>query len=152
MSTGELLRRFQPQLRYDSNEAFFADSAAMWTDNPANALRRASRDDRAGDLLAAARPGPGQAQLDLAFLGPSRYGGGEAAQRTDIIGSSRRDYRDQYVTLRHDRAYANRMYGRVKEDLGRLWLQYWFFYFFNDYNLAGASGFTRAIGRWFSSG
>jgi hypothetical protein len=143
---GELLRRFQPQLRYDSNEAFFADSAAIWTDNPSNTLRRASRDDRAGELLAAARPGPGQAQLNLAFLGPSRYGGGEAVQRTDLIGSSRRDYRDQYVALRGDRAYANRIYGRAKEDLGRLWLQYWFFYFFNDYNLAG--GFGLHEGDW----
>jgi len=36
----DLLRRFQPQLLYDSNEAFFADSAAEWTDNPGNVLRR----------------------------------------------------------------------------------------------------------------
>jgi hypothetical protein len=33
-----LLRRFQPQLRYDSQEAFFADSAVEWTDNLAAAL------------------------------------------------------------------------------------------------------------------
>ena len=142
----ELLHRFQPQLRYDSNEGFFADSAAMWTDNPANALRREARDGRPGDLLAAAKPGGGQAQLNLAFLGPSRYPGGDAVQPTDVIDCSRRDYRDQYVALRRDRTYANRMYGKAGEDRGRLWLQYWFFYFYNDYNLAG--GFGLHEGDW----
>jgi hypothetical protein len=135
-----LLRRYQPQLRYDSNEAFFADSAAEWTDNPANSLFREGPDDRPGDLLAAAKPESGQAQLSLDFLAPSRYTNGESVETTDFIGCSRRDYRDQYVALRRNRAYANRMYGRVKEDRGRVWLQYWFFYFYNDYNLAGGFG------------
>jgi hypothetical protein len=135
-----LLRRYQPQLRYDSNEAFFADSAAEWTDNPVNSLHRDFRDGRPGELLAAAKPESGQEQLSLDFLAPSRYANGEPVERTDFIGCSRRDYRDQYVALRRHRAYANRMYGRVKEDRGRVWLQYWFFYFYNDYNLAGGFG------------
>ena len=135
-----LLRRYQPQLRYDSNEAFFADSAAEWTDNPPNTLTRDFRDDRPGELLAAAKPQSGQAQLSLDFLAPSHYANGKSVEATDFIGCSRRDYRDQYVALRQDHAYANRMYGRVKEDRGRVWLQYWFFYFYNDYNLAGGFG------------
>jgi hypothetical protein len=146
MTAPELLRRFQPQLRYDSNEAFFSDSAAMWTDNPANALRRASEHGRPGDLLAAAKPSGGEAQLNPAYLGPSRYPGGEEVKSTDVIDCSRRDYRDQYVALRRDRTYANRMYGKAKEDRGRIWLQYWFFYFYNDYNLAG--GFGLHEGDW----
>ena len=136
----ELLQRFQPQLRYDSNEAFFADSAAEWTDNPANVLRREPGDEGPGEVIAAASPGPGQAQLDLDFLAASSYADGQTVERTDVIGSVRRDYRDQYAALRADRAYANRMYGRAKEDRGRLWLQYWFFYLYNDYNLAGGLG------------
>jgi hypothetical protein len=140
MSHEELLQRFKPQLRYDSNEAFFADSAAEWTDNPANSLRRAPHEDRPGELLAAARPEAAQAQLDLDFLGESRYGSGAAIEPTDVIGCSRHAYRDQYVAIRSDRSYANRMYGRAKEDRGRLWLQYWFFYFYNDYQLAGGFG------------
>ena len=39
----ELLRRFLPRLRYDSNEQYFADSAAQWTDNPGNELRARRR-------------------------------------------------------------------------------------------------------------
>lgn len=41
-----------------------------------------------------------------------------------------------YFDLRQREGYANRMYGRAKEDSGgRLWLQYWLYYFYNDYNL-----------------
>jgi hypothetical protein len=109
-----LLRQYQPQLRYDSNEAFFCDSAAEWTDNPANSLFRDFHDDRPGELLAAAKPEPGKQQLNLAFLAKSSYASGESVEATDFIGCSRRDYRDQYVALRKDRAYANRMYGRLK--------------------------------------
>ena len=141
-----LLRRYQPQLRYDSNEAFFADSAAEWTDNPHNSLHRDFRDDRPGELLASAKPEGGQAQLSLGFLAASRYASGASVEATDFVGCARRDYRDQYVALRQGRAYPNRMYGRMKEDRGRVWLQYWFFYFYNDYNLAG--GFGLHEGDW----
>jgi hypothetical protein len=44
MAMGEhddLLRRHQPGLKYDSMEQYFCDSAAEWTDNPGNELRRA---------------------------------------------------------------------------------------------------------------
>jgi hypothetical protein len=139
----ELLRRFAPQLRYDSQEAFFADSAAEWTDNPGNVLRHAPTEGQPEDVIAAATPGPGQAQLSLEYLGAAYPDGGGTAEPSDQISDSRRDYRDQYVALRTEQRerYANRMYGRAKEDSdGRLWLQYWFFYFYNDYNLAGNFG------------
>lgn len=35
--------RFAPELRYDNDEAFFADSAQEWVDNPGNELRRTPR-------------------------------------------------------------------------------------------------------------
>ena len=38
----DLLKRFQPVLRYDSNEQFFADSAEQYTDAPGITLRRAA--------------------------------------------------------------------------------------------------------------
>ena len=37
----ELLRRHQPGMKYDWMEQYFCDSAAEWTDNPGNELRRA---------------------------------------------------------------------------------------------------------------
>ena len=136
-----LLRRFQPQLLYDSNEAFFADSAAEWTDNPGNVLCRLGHDGMPGEVLAAALPEQGQGQLGLDFLGHPDYGDGSAYRDGDAISDPERDYRDQYVALRQKPGYRNRMYSRAREDSdGRLWLQYWFFYFYNDYNLAGGIG------------
>jgi hypothetical protein len=136
-----LLRRFQPQLLYDSNEAFFADSAAEWTDNPGNVLRRYDADGAQGDVLAAASPEQGQEQLRLDFLGHPHYRDDSAYQKGDAISNPKRDYRDQYVALRQRPGYSNRMYGRAKKDAdGHVWLQYWFFYFYNDYNLAGGIG------------
>jgi len=137
----DLLRRFQPQLLYDSNEAFFADSAAEWTDNPGNVLRRYGRDGEPGEVIAAATPEQGQQQLSLEFLGYPIYGNAAAYEDRDAISDPTRNYRDQYVAIRQKPGNANRMYGRAQQDSdGRLWLQYWFFYFYNDYNLAGGIG------------
>jgi hypothetical protein len=135
-----LLVRFQPQLRYDSNEAFFADSAAEWTDNPGNVLRRTGAGGL-DEVIAATAPGTGPAQLGLALLGASEYANQQAVHEDDEISAPTRNYRAMYVALRQLPGYKNHIYGRAKEDSkGRLWLQYWFYYFFNDYNLAGGIG------------
>src|SRR5436305_62900 len=60
-----LLERHKPALRYDSQEVYFADSAAEWTDNPGNELIRAT-----GQLVGtpgAARTPPTSSR---AFTGP----------------------------------------------------------------------------------
>jgi hypothetical protein len=138
--TDALLKRFQPQLKYDSNEAFFADSAAEWTDNPGNVLKRPKSAAGPERVFAAASPQPGQSRLSLAFLG-ARYEGTDDAEATDVISDPTRNYGDQYVALRQKPGYKNRMYGHASKDSdGRLWLQYWFWYFYNDYNLAGRIG------------
>src|SRR4051794_19395472 len=125
-----LLRRFAPRLRYDSNEQYFADSAAQWTDNPGNELRR-----KDGMRIA------GQPALSLGFLAADAYGDGTAVHTGDHIGDPRSDYRRQYVKLRMARPdLQNRIYGRAVEANGRFWLQYWFWYFYNDYSLALGAG------------
>jgi len=135
-----LLRRFQPRLKYDSNEAFFADSASEWTDNPGNVLRRTQANGHPGEEIAHAKPQSGQRQLSLDFLGDA-YGDGSKAERTDVISTPHSNYREAYVELRTRGGYANRIYGHAQEDSrGRLWLQYWFYYFYNDYSLAGGIG------------
>jgi hypothetical protein len=126
----ELLRRFLPRLRYDSNEQYFADSPAQWTDNPGHELRRGD-----GTLLARAPA------LSLGLLGETEYSDGREVQPTDFISDPRRDYRPQYVTLRVARPdLKNRTYGHAVEQNGRLWLQYWLWYFYNDYSLALNAG------------
>ena len=144
----ELLARFAPALRYDANEQFFADSAAQYTHLPGVELRRAPRAGKPGALLASAVPAGQEARLALAFLGPRTYANGAKVEKTDVIGVRGRDYRAQYVALRMSRPdLNNRVYGRaVKTGDGRLWLQYWLFYFYNDYQLA--LGFGTHEGDW----
>ena len=126
----DLLQRFLPRLRYDSNEQYFADSPAQWTDNPGHELRRAD-----GTLLARAPA------LSLGLLGAAAYSDGREAKPSDFISDPRRDYRAQYVKLRVARPdLSNRVYGHAVEENGRLWLQYWLWYFYNDYSLALNAG------------
>jgi hypothetical protein len=128
MSTeAELLQRHRPFLKYDSHENYFADSAAEWTDNPGNRLLNAD-----GDELAVAGD-----RLSLGFLG-GRYPDGSRARKADRISDPTKDYADQARALHSKRRYANRVYGHMVSDGDAdVWLQYWFFYFYNDYNLIG---------------
>jgi hypothetical protein len=137
-SHDELLERFKPQPRYDSQEAFFADSAAEMTDNPGNQLRR-----KDGEVLAAVGNG-----LRLELLGAPKYGNGADAAASDVLGVQGKNYRDQYTALRGARPdLRNRIYGHAQQDPdGKLWLQYWFWYFYNDYQLA--AGFGLHEGDW----
>ena len=71
------------------------------------------------------------------FLG-NRYPDGTRAAKTDCISDPSNRYADQARVLHEDKGYANRLYGHVVSDGDAdVWLQYWFFYFFNDYNLIG---------------
>ena len=129
----DLLQRHIPLLRYDSQEPYFADAASEWTDNPANQLRRAD-----GTVIAAARPAGDQRRLSLSFLGPVRYPNGDAVAHGDRIADSSHDYVAQAHALHAQAQYANRVYGHWATGTdGRLWIAYWFFYFYNDYNLIG---------------
>lgn len=128
-----LLRDHRPLLHYDKQEVYFADSARIVTDGPHQELRS---DD--GTLLAAAKPPDGQARLSLEFLRPGHYASGAKAAAKDRLGCATRDYAQQARALHMNPDYKNRMYGRcVVGSDGRTWLQYWFFYFYNDYNLIG---------------
>jgi hypothetical protein len=134
MAMGEhddLLRRHQPGLKYDSMEQYFCDSAAEWTNNPGNELRRADGPHALGELLASG------SALTLEHLGATHYADGREVRDGDRIGDPGKNYRAQYVALRAAHPeLRNRMYGHAVEANGHLWLQYWFFYFYNDYNLA----------------
>lgn len=97
-----LLQRFQPCLRYDSLEVYFADSAEEWTTSPDNVLVR-----RKGDDVAA---GHG---LSLDFLGPT-YADKKPADRKDRIESKNSDYSRRYAELRESHQdFRNVTYGRV---------------------------------------
>jgi hypothetical protein len=122
-----LLARHSPRLVYDSQEAYFADSAAIWTDAGTNVLIRAN-----GTRLA--RP----PQLSLGFLGPHAYADGTSVLADDVIGDTTKDYARHAAAIHAKPQYRDRVHGHARRDKdGRLWLQYWFFYFYNDFQLAG---------------
>lgn len=137
----DLLQRFQPVLRYDSNEQFFADSAVQYMVTPGCQLRRKRTEQGNGAVIASAPPNAGEPALALDFLGPTTYADGSAVLEGDLLGLPGRDYRDRYRRLRiaHPEL-KNVVYGHAVEANGRLWLQYWLWYFYNDYQLSFALG------------
>ena len=57
---------------------------------------------------------------------------------TDAIGDTTRDYAAHAAALHRKPAYRDRVYGHARRDgQGRLWLQYWLFYYYNDFQLLG---------------
>jgi hypothetical protein len=141
VSDADLLGRYAPYLAYDSLESFRSDSAAILPEHffddgskwsYTNALKR-----KGGTIYASARPKRGETRLDLSFLGP-RYANGEAALATDFLDAAGRRYVEDARRMHADSDYADRTYGRVvHEATGRTWLQYWFFYYYNDKNYFG---------------
>jgi hypothetical protein len=133
-SDQELLARYQPSLRYDSQEAYFADDAAMMALNPSNRLLR-GRVEGEPDVVVAAAPA-----LTLDVLDADGYddAAGSAVLPGDRLSITGKNYRDQYSALRTAHSeLRNRLYGHVaREPNGTVWLQYWLFYFYNDYHLA----------------
>jgi hypothetical protein len=129
----ELLERHRPILRYDSQGSFAADSPAVMTNRcgpggePANLLRRAN-----GDVVASAAGGRRRPRLQLDFLGEGSYGDEARVGRSDHLDALGGDYVLQAREM-HRGDFADRIYGReVPAEDGGAWLQYWFFYLFNN--------------------
>lgn len=129
-----MLERHKPLLRYDSQGSFFADSARMMTErvggNPpgASCLKRED-----GSVIAAAKQPPSPESLTLEFLAPRTYANKVEVQKGDYLDAVGRDYVLQARELHGNPHLANRIYGHVAVDeRGAQWLQYWFFYYFND--------------------
>jgi VPS62-like protein len=137
----DLLARYSPYLQYDSLESFRSDSAAIMAEHffddgskwsYTNVLKR-----KGGTTLASARPKEREKQLDLAFLG-QLYASGAEAQPTDFLDAAGRRYVEDARRLHGDARFADRVYGHVvNETNGPTWLQYWFFYYYNDKNYLG---------------
>jgi Vacuolar protein sorting-associated protein 62 len=124
-SADDLLAMYQPVLKYDSQETYFADSAAEWTDNPGDCLI-----DSRGETIATAGNGLSLARLASAVKAAT-------ANAADVVSDPGTDYVTQANLLHANPLYANQIYGRSVVEGSALWLQYWFYYFYNDYNLIG---------------
>ena len=135
-SETDLLERYSPVVQYDSQESFAADSVATMTDcAPAgfpqgNVLRL-----RDGTTLAAAKPGPGEAKLDLDFLRAGHYPDADkkAVSADDYLDAVGKHYVVDARAMHARPGYADQVYGHaVRDTSGALWLQYWFFYYYNN--------------------
>jgi hypothetical protein len=126
-----LLERFRPEVRYDSLESYFADWAAVITNRPGNVLKRQD-----GTVIATA--GASAAPLTLEFLQPTHYPNGLVVDATDYVDEVGNDYEVQARKMHAQPAYANKVHGRVVLDgSGARWLQYWFFYYYDDPGFLG---------------
>ena len=133
-----LLEHYAPVLRYHPQEPYRADSPATMTDAAIDGSRGTRLIDAEGDLVASALGVAGVDKLRLDFLGEKYAGDDTAARAKDRLvpapGTAERDSREMHRRpLLGDRVYAH----AVQEDGGRVWLQYWLFYYFNDKSLAG---------------
>lgn len=129
-----LLERHKPLLRYDSQGSFFADSARMMAErvggNPpgASCLKRED-----GSVIAAAKQPPSEQSLTIEFLGARTYANKAEVRKGDYLDAVGRDYVLQAREMHAKPHLANRIYGHVAVDgQGAEWLQYWFFYYYND--------------------
>jgi Vacuolar protein sorting-associated protein 62 len=132
-----LLEQYLPQIRYDSHEAFFADGVGEMLDNPDVQLARGYGVTNAGAVIAS--HGQGSDHLNSDFVRAGGYPNGQPFREGDCLRSVNRDYREQARELHH--RFANVAYGHTCDDEdGNLWLQYWFFYLYNDAQLGGRFG------------
>jgi Tol biopolymer transport system component len=155
-----LLYRHVPLLDYVYGEGFFADSAAELTDNylpgadidDSNKLLRDIADQDEDLLLAASNPSLSNPDLSLDSLVGDFYPFAPEliADDSDWLDARNPNGNDDYgvdAAIMHGwPKYADRVYGHaVRDTNGKLWLQYWLFYYFNS---AAVAGFGSHEGDW----
>ncbi|HEY0279250.1 MAG TPA: Vps62-related protein [Solirubrobacterales bacterium] len=137
---GELLARYSPFIQYDSLEAYSADSPATMADCKTAANPHGNVLVHGGHELAAAGATRREAVLDLAFLHGGHYPDAPhtVAAADDYIDVIGKEYIAEAHAMHLLPGMANQVYGHAARDReGALWLQYWFFYYYNDKALLG---------------
>jgi hypothetical protein len=127
-----LLALYRPYLRYDSQESFTCDSPGVLTDafrnDRTNSLKRAD-----GTVLATA-----DATLSLDFLDGAQYTSGEAVKQDDFVDAAGHDYVADARRMHAAAGLGDRICAHLATDAaGKRWLQYWFFYYYNDKSFLG---------------
>jgi hypothetical protein len=130
----DLLERHKPVLRFDRQYDYRLAPVQGAVDNPGNLLMTMQ-----GEVIARVGGDPG---LTLALL--SGYPDGREISDDDQICFAP-DAQGDARAMEGRPEYAGRIYGRVCEDGGRTWLQYWFWLYYNPKNLFG---FGKHEGDW----
>jgi hypothetical protein len=131
----ELLEAFVPYLRYDAQDGYRAVSAATMTDAPCNCLTREQ-----GTVIA----GKGSfAGLSLDALGD--YPGSLEFAEGDRLLAAPNPLEDAVRMQREADRFPHCAYGRAVPVGGRIWLQYWLWYYDNPKTFLGTG---RHQGDW----
>jgi hypothetical protein len=140
------LYAFSPQLLYDSQETYRADSAAeltnnCWTDSSGNPHVNVLHDSSGNPITSACQ------QLSLSYLGDPDYSSGTQTASTDYIEEDAHQVAD-FQRMHAMAQYGNRIYGRVRPyPNGESVLQYWFWYY-NQPNFVFFNAFGGHEGDW----
>jgi hypothetical protein len=129
-----LLERHRPLLRYDRQDPYRACSALTIVENPGNKLV-----DSKDRLLAAVGHAAKELGLDRLGAGDERKG-----ERLDEAGSEQEILKDA-VRMQGKPRFADRTYWRYHEDGDTIFLQYWFWHYYNPKDVAGRG---RHEGDW----
>lgn len=121
----DLLERYEPRLHYDLQEQYFADSAAEATDGPENRILASDR-----ETVVAAHEVP--------YVSPTLTTLEEPAASFGVIDEGP-EYAEDAATMHAQSQYADKAYGRIFHDetTGADWLDYWFYYYYDDQEFAG---------------
>jgi hypothetical protein len=129
------LNRHLPALRFDTGEDFFPIKAKAITDNVGNRLERKS------GALVAVREAGGRGLTINYLRGTATYPNGDAIignDQIDLRGDEPNAARTDATRFQNSPKYGDRAYGRivyVRENgaIRGAWLQYWFYYYYNDF-------------------
>jgi subtilisin family serine protease len=135
-----LLATYAPTLAYHKQEPYWASSPGVMTDCYVESRYSNYLQTSGGEIIAQAGPSLAHRRLTLAVLDGRAYAGDHAAKpkATDYLNAHGGTYVEDAARMQADPLYGDRVYGRyVEADAGRVWLQYWLFYYYNDKSLAG---------------
>ncbi len=140
VDAADLLAKYTPFIQYDSLEAYSADSPATMADCKTAANPHGNLLVHAGHELAAAGATKREALLDLAFLAGGHYpdAAHTAVSADDYIDVVGKEYIAEAHAMHLLPGMADQVYGHaVRDSAGAFWLQYWFFYYYNDKAMLG---------------
>jgi hypothetical protein len=140
----QLILRYRPVLRFDAQGNYWNASAATFAQHRENKLMTDPTGEDPWLLFEHSGEGDLGWGLETLVLDGDEYGNG--AEYPD--GSPARASESDYIDANGDHKaaadafrfgpYDNIAYSRTVHDAsGRLWLQYWFFYYFNEQNVLG---------------
>jgi hypothetical protein len=135
-----LLHRYSPVLRFDSESNYWNASPETMVEWSANKLRFQNPVSApCASFSYFAHPEQGGPDWNMATLvtPPNAYPGTSCVSTTVDEIDAEGDHKQAADAFRYS-DLDNRAYGRaIHDSAGRLWLQYWLFYYFNEQNFLG---------------